>query len=114
MWWNQATLKREAAQVLAQKKVAFVSQGKAGTKACAAPPARGTGLCSSITYWKPCNWQLPPKQMADIYVVLPLCSLFSFRIGGYWALALIFSVQIKRQESCCAFEDLDCQFSYSL
>jgi len=62
VWWNQGTRKREVAQLLARKKVTFVSQGKAGTKACPAPPARRMGLCPSITYWQPCDWQLPPSR----------------------------------------------------
>lgn len=85
MGWHQATLKGEVAQLLTQKKVTFVSCGKAGRKACCQDR-----LVSIRHLLETTGLALPHKQMADTCAVLPLCSLLPFRIGGYKPLVLIF------------------------
>lgn len=89
MGWYQAILKGEVAQFLTQKKVTFVSCDKAGTKACCCPTCQDR-LISVHHLLETTGLAAPLKQMADVYAVLPLCSLLPFRIGGYKALVLIF------------------------
>lgn len=106
-------LKREVAQLLARKKVAFVSGGKAGTKACCCPTCQKDGLASIHHLLE--TIQLPvPSSRWLIFMLFCLCVSCSFQDRRIQGPSIDFSVQLKRQESCCDFEALDYRFSYSL
>lgn len=80
MGWYQATLKGEVAELLTQKKVTFVSCGKAGTKACCCPTCQDR-LVSVHRLLETTGLAAPHKQMADTYAVLPLCFCFLSGLG---------------------------------
>lgn len=76
-----------------------MSPAKARTKACGHPTCQKDMLVSVHHILQIMPLTAPPKQMAIIEAVLPLCFVLPFRIGGCRALALIFLCSNKDKKA---------------